>query len=99
MKRKQIIKLADLIRDSKPMTGGKHHSNMQSYVNGKLDEWRLLRDQLADLLQAENPGFRRGKWLDYIDGLCGPCGGRVTRSAGSRPPTTCGAASRPVCLP
>jgi hypothetical protein len=32
---------------------------------------------LADFCKAQNPRFMRERWLDYINGLCGPCGGRV----------------------
>jgi hypothetical protein len=33
-------------------------------------------DILADFCESRNPRFMRTRWLDYINGLCGPNGGR-----------------------
>jgi len=33
-------------------------------------------EQLADFCQAEDPLFKRSRWLDYIAGKCGPSGGK-----------------------
>lgn len=32
-------------------------------------------ESLAEFCQAQNPAFKRGRWLDYIAGKCGPNGG------------------------
>ncbi len=32
---------------------------------------------LADFCQEANPQFRRGRWIDYINGKCGPQGEKV----------------------
>lgn len=32
---------------------------------------------LADFCKAQNPMFNRDRWLTYIDGGCGPNGGKV----------------------
>lgn len=32
---------------------------------------------LADFCQAMNPSFNRQRWLNYIEGHCGPNGGRL----------------------
>lgn len=31
--------------------------------------------KLADFCRAQNPNFNRDRWLSYIAGTCGPCGG------------------------
>lgn len=33
-------------------------------------------ERLADYCEAENPRFNRERWLDYINGKCGPSGGK-----------------------
>jgi hypothetical protein len=30
--------------------------------------------RLADFCAQQNPAFKRGRWLDYIAGKCGPNG-------------------------
>lgn len=32
---------------------------------------------LAEWLQTHNPNFMRSRWLDYIDGVVGPNGGKL----------------------
>jgi len=31
--------------------------------------------KLADFCKTQNPNFNRDRWLSYIAGTCGPCGG------------------------
>jgi len=33
--------------------------------------------ELADFCKFQNPRFDRQRWLDYIDGKCGPNGGKI----------------------
>jgi hypothetical protein len=37
----------------------------------------MMRDELANFCQAQNPDFNRKLWLDYIAGNCGPNGGKI----------------------
>jgi hypothetical protein len=32
--------------------------------------------QLADFCRNQNPHFNRARFIDYINGNCGPCGGK-----------------------
>lgn len=78
MSKKEFIALADLVRGLKPNTENiQARSSMRDYLNGRLAEWELMRDKLADFCQAQNPRFNRGRWLSYIAGECGPNGGKV----------------------
>ena len=64
MTKKHFIALADMIRMAK---------------NGTTEE-RFTPSQilmLARFCQMQNVNFDRGRWLDYIDGKCGPNGGEV----------------------
>ncbi len=42
---------------------------------GRERDTRLLVG-LADALERDNPRFNRGRWIDYIQGRCGPSGGK-----------------------
>lgn len=37
-------------------------------------------ESLADFLSRRYPNFNRDRWLDYIDGFCGPNGGAVQKT-------------------
>lgn len=37
---------------------------------------RIITD-LADFCAEQNPRFKRQRWLDYVEGKCGPNGGKV----------------------
>jgi len=69
MSKKHLIKLADAVR------------NMGTHDDGETVNKSEVIRALADFCQAENPRFMRGRWLSYIAGECGPCGGRVKRAA------------------
>jgi hypothetical protein len=36
---------------------------------------------LADFCEAQNPNFKRERWLDYIAGKCGANGGKFKKVA------------------
>ena len=40
-------------------------------------------ETLADFCESQNPAFKRGRWLDYVAGKCGPCGGAVEKKGGA----------------
>ena len=65
MSKKDFIALADHIR----------------YANGLgVPHLRFSPEQinhLADFCKDCNPNFMVGRWIDYINGQCGPNGGRV----------------------
>ena len=62
MTKKDFIALANLIKESGKVS--------EYSANGTLD-------LLARFCQSTNPNFKRDRWLDYIDGKCGPNGGAV----------------------
>ena len=63
MTKRHFIALADTIRFA-----NKYDSNCFSEEAIK---------ELALFCKRENPSFDKDLWLDYIDGLCGPNGGKV----------------------
>jgi hypothetical protein len=63
MTKKHFIELADRIRI------------FNKNENNPFTQWHIW--ELADFCQSQNPNFNRERWLDYIDGKCGPSGGKV----------------------
>ena len=63
MSKKDFIKLADMIEE--------HKRNEKQYFS--TDQLETL----ADFCQSQNPNFNRQRWFDYIDGKCGPNGGKI----------------------
>jgi hypothetical protein len=61
MTKKHFIALADAI---------KRESGQNAAFN------RVQIETLASFCQSTNPRFSRQRWLDYIDGKCGPNGGK-----------------------
>jgi hypothetical protein len=41
---------------------------------GRFDAAQIAR--LADFCQAQNPAFKRDRWIQYVAGQCGPNGGK-----------------------
>lgn len=54
----------------------KHFVKLADAVRGKGFTKNQL-EILADFCKGENPNFKKDLWLDYIDGLCGPSGGKI----------------------
>lgn len=67
MTKKHFIKLADSIREYQEA----------QYRNGVVEKAPFLIDVLADFCQSQNPNFNRDRWIDYIQGKCGPNGGKI----------------------
>lgn len=61
MTKKHFIELADTLRNNLPENE---------------DERCNLLNVLADFCQSQNPNFNRSRWMDYIEGKCGPNGGK-----------------------
>ncbi len=70
MYKRQFIALADYISEFN------RQARKAEYSLGR----RTFNDEqlacLADFCQAQNPNFNRERWLGYIAGECGPCGGK-----------------------
>jgi hypothetical protein len=67
MSKKHFIALADMIRA---------HNKFASdpFTKTQINE-------LAGFCKRHNPNFDWDRWLDYIDGKCGPSGGAVKKAA------------------
>jgi hypothetical protein len=63
MNKKMLIALADAIREA------------NRYTNSKFNSQQI--DTLADFCKAQNPAFKRDRWLSYIAGECGSNGGAI----------------------
>ncbi len=73
MSKKDFIALADAIRDHNSAAS----RGFASYT--AFDPVQL--DTLAKLCAAQNPNFKRERWLSYIAGNCGKNGGKVKELA------------------
>ena len=69
MTKRHFIALADTIRAYKQM-----RVHFQC-VSPPFDDDQI--GVLADFCQTQNPRFNRQLWLDYVNGKCGPSGGKV----------------------
>ena len=61
MTKKHFIALVDTVKDIKA-----RKCNMERTI-----------ELLADFCQSTNSNFKRDRWIDYINGLCGKNGGKV----------------------
>lgn len=62
MSKKDFIALADAIKEAK--------GTPYALSEGALDT-------IATFCQHLNVNFKRGRWMDYIEGKCGPNGGTI----------------------
>jgi len=68
MSKKDFIKLADALRAQKPQP---------NWSKNKMVQWRLDVNAISDVCLSQNPNFKPSRWLDYINGECGPNGGKI----------------------
>ena len=76
MTKQHFISLADWIkRHNNECTASPQDESFErtSRIPFTLDHLRTL----AAFCESQNPRFKRGRWLDYIDGKCGKNGGKV----------------------
>ena len=64
MTKQHVIALADWIREARSI--------------GLIDYSDEVVRSLALFLGRQNPRFKRERWLDYVNGKCGPNGGKLT---------------------
>ena len=63
-----IIRIADVIKDLSP-TDDKYKNIITTPMEIALE--------FADMLEQGNPNFKRQRFLEYVEGVCGPNGGLV----------------------
>ena len=79
MSKKHFIALADAMRDLKPPSFeesgiGLNTAHQREY---RLYQWQDTCSALADFCESQNAEFKRDRWLAYINGECGPNGGKI----------------------
>lgn len=74
MSKKDFIALANALRAQKPA---------EHWDPNKRVQWELDVKAIADVCAASNRAFMRDRWMDYVNGLCGPNGGPV-KTKGAR---------------
>lgn len=75
MSKKHFIALADVMRETKPHQGAEG----DMYLHARMAQWEQMRDALADWCRHENYAFKRERWIDYINGECGPNGEEIRK--------------------
>ncbi len=63
MTKKHFIAMADMVRNARKY-------NPTGWRNGEIRE-------LVEFFRSQNPRFNSGLWLDYMEGKCGPNGGKL----------------------
>lgn len=71
MTKKHFIKLADAIRATKP-TWEADGSDVPALL-----QWNRTVRSVAAFCEAQNPRFNRERWINYVNGTCGPNGGKI----------------------
>ena len=54
----------------------KHFIDLADTLREYSSDRKLLND-IADFCKRMNSDFNKQRWLDYIDGKCGPSGGKL----------------------
>ncbi len=67
MSKKHFIALADALRAEKPEP---------HWCANKHAQWNQDVQAIARACRAANPSFDEDRWIAYINGKCGPSGGK-----------------------
>jgi len=76
MSKKDFIALADALRLTEPTYSDSILKESQTDVMIRHAQWVRDIRTIADVCAATNPQFKRDRWMDYINGECGPNGGK-----------------------
>jgi len=74
MSKKHFIELADCLRASKPT--GKETGLAAIGQQYRMEQWNRDVNAVAEVCKRFNPHFKEGLWFAYVNGECGPNGGR-----------------------
>jgi hypothetical protein len=78
MTKKHFIALADTVRYLKPLPPeGDVENEQEERFFGAFRKWEETRNELARFCASQNSRFDRDLWINYIDGKCGPSGGKI----------------------
>lgn len=83
MHKKQFVALADHLRLAGHMpariAGIFDNAGMTTigYEGVKSALLSAVAEELADYCQSQNRAFNRERWLAYVNGECGPSGGKI----------------------
>ncbi len=72
MSKQDFIALADALKLSRPNPSA-------GLRNVLVEQWHADVNAIASVCIASNPNFKRDRWFDYINGECGPNGGKVAK--------------------
>jgi len=64
--KKHFIELADQLKLTKPT---------EQYRPAEFEQWESDCKAVANACHASNSAFNRTRWIDYVNGKCGPSGG------------------------
>lgn len=76
MTKKHFIALADVLHDTKPTRS--NYGTDDTFIAASA-AWLEVRNALEDFCKSQNSNFNRLRWLDYINGECGPNGGQLKK--------------------
>lgn len=79
MTKKHFIALANTVMESKPVdnSGPDTSDYTKGMELGRKMQWEFMRERLAEFCKSQNSNFMMDRWVDYINGECGPNGGKV----------------------
>lgn len=79
MSKKHFIALADVMRKLKPPSMSEDGIGMNTRMQreARRNQWLDTVDVMADFCRSQNSAFMRDRWLDYINGNCGPNSGTI----------------------
>ncbi len=79
MTKKTFIALADAMRlvRERLEVGAPTFGDKSDYMLGAREQWQYDVRALADFCASQNAKFKRDRWLAYINGDCGPNGGKA----------------------
>ena len=72
MTKKHFIALAEAMRKTEPIKLNQKNSR----ASAEHRQWQTDVLTLADFCLNQNPRFNRVRWLSYLEGTCGPNGGK-----------------------